>query len=100
MESHDDMDRFGDLKRFQSILGTASGTQRNAMLEAIAQALEHNLPRIVKANAIDLEEAERQQLAVPLRKRLVMDDRKLAGVCEGIRQVAALPDPIGRIRER
>ena len=100
VESHDDMDRFGDLKRYQSILGTASETQRNAMLEAIAQALEHNLPRIVKANAIDLEEAERQQLAVPLRKRLVMDDHKLAGVCEGIRQVAALPDPIGRIRER
>lgn len=74
--------------------------ERNAMLHAVAEALVRNVARIEAANAQDLEDAEKENLAFPLKKRLVMDQNKLRGVCEGIRQVAALPDPIGKIRER
>ncbi len=100
MDNREIMEQFQHLARYQRILGTSTTKVREAMLHAMADALGQSIERIREANARDLEAAAAEHLASPLMKRLVLDAKKLAGVCEGIRQVAALPDPIGRVRAR
>lgn len=100
MEDHRIMEGLAGITSGQRALGALSTKERNTMLEHIANALEQQASRIFAANGRDLAQAEREGLAQPLYKRLVFDDKKLAAVCEGVRQVAALEDPIGRVRER
>ena len=80
-----------------SALGLAqcSDAQRAAALEAMATALERHGDTIVAANRVDQEAAVQQGLAAPLLARLKLDGAKLAGCIHGLREVAALPDPIG-----
>lgn len=100
MENRQIMEELSDITHSQRMLGALSTEERNAMLEAIATALEQQFPRIFEANSRDLAAADEGGLALPLRKRLVFDEAKLQTVCEGVRQVQNLPDPIGRVRER
>ena len=72
--------------------------QKNAALHAMADALIANEPDILAANALDLEAAKGTVSDVML-DRLQLTSARIAGMAEGIRQVAALPDPVGRILE-
>jgi glutamate-5-semialdehyde dehydrogenase len=85
-------------------LATLSSEQKNAALEAIAQALEKNAPEILAANAEDVREAEELvrtgELSQALLKRLHLDAAKLGDMVRGMRAVAELPDPSGQILER
>lgn len=67
---------------------------RNAALAAMAEALSSHAEEIAAANAADLAAAA--DLAPAVRKRLVLDAPKLAGVIAGLRDLAALPDPLNR----
>ena len=73
--------------------------QKNAALEAMAQALLDNQEAILAANAIDLENAQGKVAQVMLDRLLLTPDR-IAGMAKGIREVAALPDPVGHLLER
>ena len=73
--------------------------QKNAALEAMAQALLDNREAILAANAADLERAEGKVPQVMLDRLLLTADR-IAGMAKGIREVAALPDPVGHLLER
>jgi glutamate-5-semialdehyde dehydrogenase len=85
-------------------IASTSGDERNQALEAIAQGLEHSSAEILSANAADSRDAQaaatRGELSKALVDRLVLSDRKLASMIAGVRAVAALPDPIGRVLER
>jgi len=94
------MEQLTQVPAHQRVLGALASKERNTMLLAMAVALEQHAQRLFAANRKDIVAADEAALAVPLRKRLVFDENKLAGVCDGIRQVASLRDPIGRIRER
>ena len=72
--------------------------QKNAALCAMADALLANEADILAANALDLEAAKGTVSDVML-DRLLLTPARIAGMAEGIRQVAALPDPVGRILE-
>ncbi|MBQ2855150.1 MAG: glutamate-5-semialdehyde dehydrogenase [Oscillospiraceae bacterium] len=72
--------------------------QKNAALNAMAEALVANEADILAANALDLEAAKGTVSDVML-DRLLLTSSRIAGMAEGIRQVAALPDPVGRIIE-
>ena len=72
--------------------------QKNAALHAMADALIKNEAEILSANALDLEAAKGSVSDVML-DRLLLTSNRIAGMAEGIRQVAALPDPVGRILE-
>jgi glutamate-5-semialdehyde dehydrogenase len=100
VEQMDVMQRIVALKNEQRRLGTSTQSERNAMLLAIAQALGEQSQMLFAANAKDLEQAVAQGLDLPVRKRLVFDDEKLASVIEGIHQVVSLGDPIGKVRGR
>ena len=73
--------------------------QKNAALEAMAQALIDNQDTILAANAADLEAAAGKVPQVMLDRLLLTADR-IAGMAKGIREVAALPDPVGHLLER
>ena len=72
--------------------------QKNAALNAMADALVANEADILAANGLDLEAAKGTVSDVML-DRLLLTSARIAGMAEGIRQVAALPDPVGRILE-
>ena len=73
--------------------------QKNAALEAMAQALLDNQEAILAANAADIEAATGKVPQVMLDRLLLTADR-IAGMAKGIREVAALPDPLGHLLER
>ena len=73
--------------------------QKNAALEAMAQALVDNQEAILAANAMDIENATGKVPQVMLDRLLLTADR-IAGMAKGIREVAALPDPVGHLLER
>ena len=76
-------------------LGQIDDGGRRAALQAMAEALERDAEAIVAANAADLEDAAAEGLAPALVARLKLDRSKLNGAIEGVRQVAALADPLG-----
>src|SRR5712671_1025964 len=71
---------------------------RTALLHDIADALRSHADAIFAANAKDLA-AAKDTLSRPLYKRLILDEPKLRDVIDGIRQIAAMDDPVGRIIE-
>ena len=75
-----------------------SSDQKNAALLAMADALLENEADILCANAADLE-AARGTVSDVMLDRLQLTSARIAGMADGIRQVAALPDPVGRILE-
>ena len=77
-------------------LGTLSTKVKNEALLAMAHALEQRSSMILEANALDLEEARQKGVKRSYLDRLMLDEDRIAGMAEGLRQTAALPDPIGQ----
>ena len=84
-------------------IAAASAGQRNQALAAIAEALERNSAQILAANAEDVRDTRaavaRGELTKALVDRLELSPDKLASMIAGVRAVASLPDPIGRVLE-
>jgi len=70
---------------------------KNKALAEIAKALKQSTAEIIAANKKDLADAEKNNLAAPLLKRLKFDEYKIADVCAGIDSLVKLDDPVGRI---
>ena len=77
-------------------LAALSTERKNAALLAMADALERETPAILAANRADLEAARGTASDVML-DRLALDESRIAAMADGIRQVAELPDPVGRV---
>jgi len=80
-------------------LAAADTQLKNRALMAMADALIAQEKEILQANALDMEAAAGHISPVML-DRLQLTQSRIAGMAEGIRQVVALPDPVGRIRQR
>jgi len=80
-------------------LALADTDTKNRALLAMADALEAAAQEILAANAMDLE-AARSHISTVMLDRLALNESRIAGMAEGIRQVAALPDPVGSVRRR
>jgi glutamate-5-semialdehyde dehydrogenase len=78
-------------------LAQLTTAQKNACLLAMADALDQNRPAIQEANDGDMAAAAKMGLSIAMLDRLKLDDKRLAAMASGLRQVAALPDPVGRI---
>lgn len=66
-------------------------------LEAIAVALEQNAAAIIAANGRDIERGRSDGIGESLIDRLRLDEKRVAALAAAVRQVAALPDPVGRV---
>ncbi len=86
-------------KAATSALAVASTAEKDAALEAAADLLEANADAIIEANAADVAAAEANGMEAPLVDRLRLDVGRIAGMAGGLRQVAALRDPVGEITE-
>ncbi len=71
-------------------------TKNRALLRA-AEYIEKDKAVIIAANEKDLENADKKGISPALKDRLKLDDKRIAAICEGLRQVAELPDPIGEV---
>ena len=78
-------------------LSTATGAERKAALEAIAQAIESRSAEILVANEIDMAKARTEDMHPQMQDRLLLTPDRIQGIAGGARQVAALPDPLGQV---
>src|ERR1043166_7457254 len=78
-------------------LAKLTTAEKNKCLLAMADALEKNGDAIKSANALDMETASKMGLSSAMLDRLKLDDKRIAAMAKGLREVAALPDPVGRI---
>ena len=78
-------------------LGQLSTTARSTLLQSMAAALEADAGAILAANARDLQAARDKGVGSAMLDRLALDRQRLAGVADALREVAALPDPVGEI---
>jgi len=74
-----------------------STVDKNAALLAMANALEQNGPAIKAANALDMEAGAKMGLSSAMLDRLKLDEKRINGMAKGLREVAALKDPVGRV---
>ena len=87
--------RLGELARAASRgLMTSRGALRDAALEKIAELLNSEKQKIIDANAADLAAAREDGMRESLVDRLALNDSRIAGMADGARQVAAMPDPL------
>ncbi|MBF0358401.1 MAG: glutamate-5-semialdehyde dehydrogenase [Magnetococcales bacterium] len=81
------------------ILAGISGGKKNQALEIMAGLLIDRKKELQKENAIDLAAAEKNGLSGAMIDRLRLSDKVIEGMAEGLRQVMALPDPVGEITD-
>lgn len=93
-----DMLRMGKQARAASrIIRNASNAQKSKALHAMADLLEANKASLQAQNAKDLEAAEKNGLEPALVDRLRLSDQALSIMATGLRQIAAMPDPVGSV---
>src|SRR5947207_14296263 len=80
-------------------LARLTTAEKNDCLRAMADALEQNRDDIKKANARDMDTAAKMGLSTAMLDRLRLDDKRVAAMAKGLREVAALPDPVGKIMD-
>jgi glutamate-5-semialdehyde dehydrogenase len=78
-------------------LARTSGKTRNAALLAMAAGLEENSAALIRENEKDLENGKKQGLAVALIDRLTLNPKRIGEMAQGLREIAALPDPVGEM---
>ena len=98
--SHSVKERIKSLKESSRVLGVSTNEERIDLLGKVAAGLRRDWPTIRKANEQDVAEAKEQQIGAALIKRLVFDEQKLNEVILGLKQVAALADPVGKVLQR
>ena len=86
-------------KAAKSAMVLADTDTKNRALLAMADALEAHAAPILAANALDLEGA-RGTVSDVMLDRLALSESRIAGMAQGIREVAALPDPVGEVIRR
>lgn len=77
-------------------LSTATGAERKAALEAIAQAIESRSAEILAANQEDMADARSADMHPQLQDRLLLTEERIKEIVGGVRQVASLSDPLGQ----
>ncbi len=72
-------------------------SSKNDLLRSMAAALRQAAPEIISENKKDLEEGKRAGISDALYDRLLLDEKRIEGMARSIEEIAALPDPVGRV---
>ncbi|GHU27317.1 gamma-glutamyl phosphate reductase [Spirochaetia bacterium] len=89
---------FESLKKAQFLLEMENPAARNRALVAVAEAIDGFRPKILEANNIDQEIARKNGMKDALLDRLRLNDSRIDAMISGIKTVAELPDPVGKVR--
>ncbi len=84
-------------KAASRVVAKAGITEKNTALLAVADALCSKKSEIIKANKVDMANAETNGMSSALMDRLKLTDERIEAIAEGVRQVASLDDPIGEV---
>lgn len=84
-------------RRAANVLAFTSTDAKNAALIAAAGAVIAEMPAILAANAEDVQEAKKNGISQAFLDRLTVTSSRLEGVANGLREIAALPDPVGQV---
>jgi glutamate-5-semialdehyde dehydrogenase len=90
-------DKLSAARRASIALATTASGVKDAGLEAIAKAVENGADRILPANEFDLANGRENGLSTGLQDRLRLDEKRLAGLAAAVREIVALPDPVGGV---
>ncbi len=94
------MQKLGHRARAASVkMSRAQSSVKNQALLAIADAIEASGDRLKTENLKDLQSGKENGLDEAMLDRLALDDARIAGMSEGLRQIASLPDPVGEISD-
>jgi glutamate-5-semialdehyde dehydrogenase len=93
------LDLAGRARQAARLLATMPGARKNRWLRAAADALQARTPEILRANAHDLAAATASTLTTAQRDRLRLTPERLAAAAAGLREIAMLPEPVGRVLE-
>jgi len=97
MNLHDTIRQLGDQALAASRrMVNLSTRKKNAILSAMADALDAQRVPIKEANAKDIAQAQTRGLTAAMLDRLTLTDARIDGMIKGVREVAALPDPVGK----
>ncbi len=88
------------VKKASGVLYTASTARKNALLKAIAARLARESAAIRRENDHDLADAQRAGISPVLLDRLTLNEKRIAQMISGVKDVISLPDPVGEILER
>ncbi len=86
-------------KQAARVLAALSSKQKDDALNAAAAALTEHQEEILRENRIDLENAEKAGLSAAMQDRLRLTPERIQGMADGIREVMALADPIGKVMD-
>ena len=78
-------------------LGNATTTEKNNALEKMAEALIKNKSEILKANELDLKTSIEKGTSKAMLDRLALSEERIVAMADGLREVIALPDPVGEV---
>ena len=78
-------------------LAVLSSAQKDKALEAMARALESNMPKLISENKLDVSVAEENKRPRALIDRLVLNEERIKAMAQGLRVIKSLPDPVGEI---
>ena len=86
-----------EAKASSRVLSTLSGSEKNRILKEMAQRLRTECSTILEANAVDMRNAEANDLTSALKDRLFLDENRVEGIARAIEEIAALKEPVGRV---
>lgn len=86
-----------DARQASFAVAKLSSNVKNELLMDMAMALINNAPHIIEENRKDLAAGEKRGLSGAMLDRLMLDEARIRGMADAIREVAALPDPVGEV---
>lgn len=86
-----------EAKNASRVLSELSGSQKNKILHEMANALRSNTMYLLEANALDMRDADANNLSSALKDRLFLDEKRIEAMAVALEEIAALKEPVGRI---
>lgn len=86
-----------EAKLASRVLLTLSGAEKNRILKEMAKAIRANRASLLEANAIDMADADENNLTPALKDRLLLDEKRIEDMAVSIEEIAMLKEPIGKI---
>ncbi|WP_194419830.1 glutamate-5-semialdehyde dehydrogenase [Microbacterium abyssi] len=97
MTTESPQDRLARAKEASRVTARLTSDEKGRALEGIAEALEQNAVAIIAANARDIENGRQNGIGDALIDRLRLDDKRVSALASAVREIAALPDPVGQV---
>jgi len=88
------------VKASSGVLYNCTTVRKNALLKALNKRLLSEMPAVIAANKMDLDNAEKAGISEVLMDRLVLNEKRIKQMIEGVKDVIKLPDPVGKVFDK